>query len=399
MAKSRKKAPIKNLSAAEPERGRQLAEGVWRALRSIILGVCACMILLAGVLYVWQYVNDNYLLPADPDDHEAIYVVITRGTSISGIANQLEEAGIIRSSTAFKLYLDLGGHASKMKAGKYYLNKTMTLQEITEKLVRGDGGTQVTTFLIPEGATVEGMAAILVEQGILENGERFLELCRSAEEFKADYPFISDVLENPGEGRKYMLEGYLFPAKYEIYVGSTEESIIRRMLTKFGHVMNADFMERAAELNLTVDQVVTLASLIEKEGKVSDFPKIGSVFHLRLEKNMLLQTDPTILYFTGKKSGTQITQDDLNADSPYNTYKNKGLPVSAISNPGLDALKAALYPNEQAMRDGYLYFVLKDPETGELEFNKTLAQHNAAVEKYRPLWEEYERKLNQGQGE
>ncbi|MDD3243484.1 MAG: endolytic transglycosylase MltG [Eubacteriales bacterium] len=375
------------------DRPRLLTQGVWEVLRKIIMVVCACMILISGGLFAWKYVDEHYLLPADSQDHTPIRVTIKRGTSISGIASQLEEGGIIRSATAFKLYLDLGGHASKVKAGTYYLNKTMTMQEITEKMVKGDGGTQVTSFLIPEGTNVEQMAASLVEQGVLESPDAFLELCRTGKGLTADYDFIKAVANNPGDGRKYVLEGYLFPARYEIYVGSSEETIIRKMLNKFANVMNEDFVKRAGELDLSVDQVVALASLIEKEGKTSNFSKVSAVFHLRLKKGITLASDPSILYFTGKKTTSEITADDLATDSPYNIYKNKGLPVSAVSNPGLNALKAALYPDEKTMDAGYLYFILKDPETGELEFNKTLAEHNAAREKYAPLWQAYEEKL------
>lgn len=368
---------------------------IWYVLRGVIMFVSAAMIIVSGILFAWQYVDDHYLLPADSSDNTPIKVTIVRGTSISGIAEQLEEAGIIRSATALKMYLDLGGHASSMKAGSYYLNKAMTLQQITEKLAKGDGGNAVTTFLIPEGTNIEQMAASLVEQGVLDSPDRFLELCRTGEAFKDDYPFIQDVIDNPGQGRKYVLEGYLFPAKYEIYVGSSEETIISKMLSKFSNVMNEDFVTRAQELDMSVDQVVTLASLIEKEGKTKDFARISAVFHLRLQKNMALATDPSILYFSGRKSTSEITDEDLNTDSPYNTYKYKGLPVGAITNPGLDALKAALYPDENTMDEGYLYFILKDPETGELEFNKTLAEHEAAWAKYEPLWKAYEEKLAQ----
>ena len=135
---------------------------------------------------------------------------------------------------------------------------------------------------------------------------------------------------------------------------------------------------RAEEIGMTMDQVLTLASMIEKEAKKADFAKVSAVFHNRLDQGMLLQSDPTVHYVTGERR-MALRQSDLAVDSPYNTYKVSGLPVGPICNPSPEAINAALYPDESYVAEKYLYFCSKDPNTGELYFSKTLEEHNVVV--------------------
>ncbi|MDR0929963.1 MAG: endolytic transglycosylase MltG, partial [Oscillospiraceae bacterium] len=147
---------------------------------------------------------------------------------------------------------------------------------------------------------------------------------------------------------------------------------------------------RAEELGMTMDEVITLASLIEKEGKAADFNKVSAVFHGRLQLGMALGSDVTIKYYTGSQK-MALTNTELNTDSPYNTYLHQGLPPGPICNPSKAAIQAALYPDEAFLSEGYLYFCSTSPEEGTLVFNKTLAAHEAAVRQYQPLWLEYDR--------
>lgn len=141
---------------------------------------------------------------------------------------------------------------------------------------------------------------------------------------------------------------------------------------------------------MTMDEVFTLASMIEKEAKTADFAKVSSVFHNRLKQNMTLGSDVTVKYVSGSEKMV-LSGSDLSVESPYNTYTRKGLPVGPICNPSMDAVVAALYPDEQYLAQKYLYFCSKDPNSGELYFSKTQEEHDAAVAMYRPLWEEYDR--------
>ena len=145
---------------------------------------------------------------------------------------------------------------------------------------------------------------------------------------------------------------------------------------------------------MDMDEVITLASIIEKEGLRASFSKVSAVFHNRLKENMSLGSDVTVQYALGIKR-LVLTQSELDTDSAYNTYRIKGLPVGAICNPGDAAIEAALYPDGDYLEEGYLYFALTDPETGELAFTKTLEEHNEVVKQYRPLWEAYDKKNQQ----
>jgi len=190
--------------------------------------------------------------------------------------------------------------------------------------------------------------------------------------------------------RLYALEGYLSPNTYEIYTNSSADIIIRRLLSQTEAAYSLSYDERAQELGLTMDEVFTLASMIEKEAKTADFAKVSAVFHNRLKKGMTLGSDVTIKYVSGSQKMV-LSSGDLSVDSPYNTYQRKGLPIGPICNPSMGAVVAALYPDEQFVAQKYLYFCSKDPDSGELYFSKTQQEHDAAVAMYRPLWEEYDR--------
>jgi UPF0755 protein len=231
--------------------------------------------------------------------------------------------------------------------------------------------------------TVETMAQTLVDKGIYENDTQFLALCKDGTDF-SNYPFIEDVIQKEDD-RAYALEGYLFPDTYQIYTDSSEEVVIRKLLDRFDQIFTNEYISKADELGFTIDQVVTLASIIEKEGKPKDFKKISAVLHNRLAQDMPLQSDATLQYATGLKK-LLFTDSEKETDSPYNTYQNKGLPVGPICNPSKNAIEAALFPDEQYMEEGYLYFSLTTPESGDLVFAKTLEEHNENVDKWSPYW-------------
>jgi UPF0755 protein len=373
---------------ADRQRLRRLLEGGWSFVRLLLILTSSVLLVLSGCLWAWDYVDNHYLKPADVNDHTPVIVDIEPRSSVSTIARILEENGIIRSKSVFKYYVDLMGYGSKLKAGTYILNRQMTLYEIMEKLAKGEGKARVMKFLVIEGMAIEAMAESLLQQKAIDSKEKFLDLCRDGDSF-VKYAAISDIHIPENENRRYLLEGYLFPATYEIYVDSSEETVIEKMLNKFALVMKPEYIERAEQLNMTVDQVITLASMIEKEGKTSDFARISAVFHNRLNRDMRLESDATVQYALGIRK-LYLTDEEITIDSPYNTYKIEGLPIGPICSPSQKAIEAALYPDETTMSEGYYYFATKDPLSGELVFSKTLEEHEAAVEQYRPLWKAYD---------
>ena len=235
--------------------------------------------------------------------------------------------------------------------------------------------------------TVEDIAARLVSAGCFDDAKRdeFLALCNDKDAF-ADNKYIKSVLETAQlDGRKYLLEGYLFPDTYEFYADALPKDVVTKLLRRFDAVFTMQYEARAEELGLTVDQVITLASIVEWEALPKDYKKVSAVFHNRLDADMRLDSCATLRYVTGLKKFV-YTAEEQAIDSPYNTYKVTGLPIGPIANPGQKAIEAALYPDEEFMNEGYLYFCNKDPETGDLAFARDLKEHEANVAMYSPLW-------------
>ena len=373
----------------EREYGPYWYNVLWRVVRPVLV-LAGSLLVVVGILSsIWGSVYDAYLAPADETNHTAIAFTVESGQSLTRVANNLEAAGLIRNRTVFKYYCDFAGMGQKIQAGSYELTPAMTMAQIAEQLTMGDGNPIVRNITYIPGWTLEEFAASLVEKGVLTDSEEFLALCRTGEAF-SDYYYIADVLATPDVAqRKYVLEGYLAPDTYEVYVTATAEDIIRKLLSQTDHVYPAEFQARAEELGMTMDQVITLASLIQKEARDSDFAKTSAVFHNRLKQGMKLQSDVTIHYVTGLRK-MSLTNSDLALNSPYNTYQVSGLPLGPICSPSEAAIQAALYPDETYLAENYLYFCAKDPESGELHFSRTLQEHEQAVAIYAPLWREYD---------
>ncbi len=363
--------------------------GLWKVLRPILVGLTVLVLVTGICMTVWNKLYGEFAAPADPTDKGEYAFEITSGQSLNRVASNLEEAGLVRSKTVFKYYCDFAGMGQKIQVGNYTLRKDMTLKEIAERLTAGDGNPLVRNITLIPGESIEEFAAKLVANGTLETPDRFLELCRSGEAFR-DYYYIADVLSGgTARNRKYVLEGYLAPNTYEVYTNATEEEIIRKLLSQTEAVFPEEYQEQAETLGMTMDQVLTMASMIEKEAKESDFARVSAVFHNRLKSGMMLQSDVTIHYITGVRR-MNLGDADLKIQSPYNTYVNRGLPVGPICNPSPAAVKAALYPDAAMVAEKYLYFCAKEPESGELYFSRTLEEHERAVAVYAPLWQQYD---------
>lgn len=389
----RKKSPSRSARKTEKTPSGTV---VWRVFKPVLGVLIALAIVGVGLKIAFDYAYGHYFAPVDKNDTTVKEVVIEKGSSLSQISKTLEENGIIRSSTVFKLYVDFSDMSSKLLAGTFELSPSMDFDDIVKVLKRPTSINETMKITFVEGSTAEDMAERTAEVGLFDNKNDYLKAAKTGEEF-LDYDFIKDVIVANGKSnssREYVLEGYLFPDTYEVYTETDVATVINKQLTRFSQIFTDDYKARAEELGLTIDQVVTLASIIEKEGTGEDMPKISAVFHSRLKKNMPLQSDATLMYVL-KENRLVVTTKDTQIDSPYNTYKNLGLPIGPICNPSAAAIEAALYPDQEILNGGYLYFCLGDPETGEVFYSKTLEEHAAIQAKYKDKWAELDKKNQQ----
>ena len=363
---------------------------IWRLVRPVMV-FAASFVIVCGLIYTGLgKINDMFFAAVDEADTAVVEFEIASGSSLSTVSRKLEEAGLIHNHTVFKYMADFMGMGQKIQSGDYELTRAMSATEILDQLVSGDGKPLTMKITVIPGWTVEDVAAYLVEQKVFKKPDEFLALCRTGETF-GGYYFVDEVLaQEDASSRRYALEGYLSPNTYEIYTSAGAESIIRKLLSQTDSAWASSYQERAQEIGMTMDQVFTLASMIEKEAKTAEFAKVSAVFHNRLKQNMTLGSDVTVKYASGSEK-MALSNSDLAVDSPYNTYQHKGLPVGPICNPSMDAVIAALYPDEQYVAQKYLYFCSTDPSSGELHFSKTLEEHETVVAYWRSKWEEYDR--------
>ena len=319
----------------------------------IIILIIILLIIAAAVLGGLLYLN-NLDGALDPDSTEEISVEIPEGTYASGVGEILEEKGVITSALKFKLYLRFSKFDGTMKAGNYTLSPSMDFDTIIEKLVSNE--VNDLTVTIPEGLTYEQTAMKLAEQGA-GSYEGFI---RAIELDMYDYSWI----------RGNSLEGYLMPDTYSIPVGSSEHDIIDMMLQNFEKQVVSLYEETDNKItkNYNLNEIATVASIIERECKVDDERRlVSSVIYNRIDNNIMLQMCSTVQYLILKETGEVkevLYYDDLNIDSPYNTYIHYGLPPAPICSPGLACFKAALKPK----KTDYLYFVLSADLDGTSKF-------------------------------
>ncbi len=328
----------------------------------VIFYLLIIFLFLAGVLGVlgWKWVYSK------GDNSEAIFVV-QKGETVNTIAANLFNQGLIDCPEVFRFYVWLKGKEDKIIAGRHQIPARVSLAEVLYILTSKSKADEISLRFI-EGWTIADMADYLVKEGIIENPTELKQRAK-VKYFSDQYDFLPKIEEQES------LEGYLFPDTYRVFVDASVDDIIVKMLDNFG--------KKTADLRLEVEKqgksfrdVVILASILEKEVKSEEDMKIAAdIFWRRLKAGMLLQADSTLNYFTGGENPS-LTAEELKIDSPYNSYKYKGLPPTPISNPGLKALTAAVYPTA----NDYWYF-LTDKE-GKAYFAKTLAEHNANKRKY-----------------
>ncbi len=291
-----------------------------------------------------------------------VIVNIPKGASLSQVGAILHEKGVISSRLVFKLVAMIRGEQRKIQAGEYSLKTGSDAGVVLDQLISGK--TLMLPFTVPEGYTIFQTAEVFQQAGIMSARE-FMTTVR-------DKKFIKGL----GLGAD-TLEGYLFPDTYFLKPSEMKDGkkLIARMVNEFRRVYDAEVGPIAEKNGWTMNQVVTLASLIEKEARAHEHGKVSAVFHNRLRKRMRLQSDPTVIYGI-KPMGAPITRSDLKKKHPYNTYQNFGLPPGPIASPGRASLVAAVKPEPV----DYLYFVAKND--GTHQFSKTLKEHNRWVNLY-----------------
>lgn len=289
------------------------------------------------------------------------FVDIAPGLGSMAIGERLVESGVVRDELTFRVALWTSGRARDLKAGEYRFDRALGALDVVDRLVKGDVYKRMLTFA--EGLTIVEMSNVFEERGF-GSGEDFIRAARSPDLIKELDPTAAD------------LEGYLFPETYALPRNTPASDVVKQMVTLFKQTFDADLRAAAAAAKLSVREAVTLASLVEKEtAQASERPLVAAVYRNRLARHMPMQADPTVIYAlqkTGRFNGN-IRKDDLQFDSPYNTYRYSGLPPGPIASPGRASLEAAIRPADV----GYLYFVSRND--GTHVFADTLSEHNRNV--------------------
>lgn len=381
---------------------------LWKILRPVLIFFCSVLIVIGIVSFGYDKIYTNFLGPADPGNVNLVGFEIESGQSVTSIGTSLEQAQLIRSGDVFKYMVQFEGVGNQLSYGSYELSPSMTVSQIIDELTSGSQTNERTITIVP-GWTCEDVADYLVEEGAIDTAEEFLALCNDVDRFVGD-SYALKFAQDAGmlNGRKYALEGYLAPDTYRIFKSASAESIISTLLDQHNKVIDrvyyADNVQYRVDENgeysqvetyqsdLTMDQFITLASMIEKEaGKTEDYSKVSAVFHNRLRLGMKMESDPTATYLSGL-SHYVLTQEELNDQNLYNTYVIPALPVGPICNPSNAALVAAMHPDMDYIEQGYMYFCATDPKTDELAFAITREEHLANVAKYQQMWAEYDAK-------
>lgn len=321
------------------------------------------MIILSGGVGGFFYVRRELFVPLSQGTEEK-YFEIKQGESVKEIANSLKSAGFIRNPWVFIGYLTYKGTTGKLIAGDYILRENMTLVEIAAALTSGK--TAQKRITIPEGWTVKEIAEYLDKNEIVKQEDFLL-----ATKKNYNFDFLKDKPQNKDPS------GYLFPDTYNLSYNVTVDEIVLKMLENFDRKLDSNLRQEIKNSGKTIFEVLTMASIVEKEvSKDEDRAKVAGIFYKRIENNMKLEADATISFITGKND-PQSSYEDTQINSPFNTYLYPGLPPGPICNPGLSAIKAAIYPKETNY-----WFYLSRQDTGETIFSETYEEHLQAKEIY-----------------
>ena len=339
--------------------------------------IALLLIVIIGGFFTWNYIKSE-TQPVDTAQTELVSFEIEQGASVKEVSKALEKEGIIRNSKLFNFYLKFK-NVSGFKSGLYHVSKSMTLDEIIAELSGAgkDKDQNATKVLIREGEQLTDIAKE-VEKSTKYSAEDFMAKVQDEDFLRYLVQKFPKLLTQSYNGYqvKYVLEGYLYPATYDMNDSKTLQMLITEMVAKTDEVMSK-YYDKILESDYTLQEIMALASLIEKEGtKLEDRKKISSVFHNRIKENMKLQTDVSVQYALGEhKESLSLT--DLEVDSPYNLYLNYGVGPGPYNSPSEDSIVAALEPE----KTDYLYF-LADIHTKEIYYAKTYEEHLELKAKY-----------------
>ena len=315
------------------------------------------------LLFIFFFICFEIYIPINPRSHETITYTVQKGWGDDEIAKDLQKLEIIRNNYFFRLYVVVSLQHSNLQAGEYNLSPKMSIYQIAKKMAQGDVIRD--TVVILEGWDIKDIAEYVQSKGICDQNE-FIALTQK--DYSSEFSFLQDKPKN------LSFEGYLFPDTYEISKGESCEDILSLMLNNFDKKLTPELRTEIKKQNKSIFDVITMASMIEKEVRgLNDKKIVSGILWKRLAINMPLQLDSTVNYITGG-SRPSVSIKETKIDSPYNTYKYPGLPKGPISNPGMSSITAAVYP-----KSTNYWFWLSD---GITHFSETLAQHNEARVKY-----------------
>ncbi|ATF64057.1 endolytic transglycosylase MltG [Streptococcus gordonii] len=384
-------ASKETLSRSAKERQANKKKRQNNVAKKIVWTIIALLLVTLAVtgVFVYSYI-DSALKPVNANDTEYVTLEIPAGSSAKEIGSILEKKGLIKSGQVFNYYSKFKSYAN-FQSGYYNLQKSMDLDTIAKALQKGGTDTPQPPTLgkvvVPEGYTLNQIAEAVEKSGnkkVSISAKDFLSKVQDESfisKMVAKYPKLLSGLPTKDSGVKYRLEGYLFPATYNYTSDTTAETLIDQMLATMDSKLST-YYEVLESKNLTVNDVLTLASLVEKEGSTDEDRKnIASVFYNRLNQGMPLQSNIAILYAEGKLGKkTTLAEDaaiDTNIDSAFNVYKNPGLMPGPVDSPSLSAIEATVNPN----KTDYLYFVA-NTETGTVYFATTYEEHAKNVEEH-----------------
>lgn len=327
-------------------------------------------IVIIGIVLVFLlgYVHINHKLHGKASNSQVEQsFVIKEGEGVNPIATRLQKTGLVSHRLWFEFYIWSKNRESNIVTGTYNLRPDMTIPEIVDVITSGKGAKEDQTITIIEGWDDNQIGEYLAGKGIVGK-DTFLDEASLLEKYRPYYSFLSDLKNDR------TLEGYLFPDTYNVIVGkTTPDQLVYRMLLNFNQKLTDTMKEDIKKSGHSMDEIVIMASIIEREvSKDEDRKIVSGIFWNRIKQRQPLQSCATISYILGVNK-KQYSFEDTRVDSPYNTYIKKGLPPGPIGNPGLSAIKAAIYPQDS----DFVYF-LSDPKTGETIFSRTLDEHNQA---------------------
>jgi UPF0755 protein len=331
-------------------------------MKRFVLALLALVVVGLGAGAVWVLLGSES--PYKGYEAPEVFVDVPVGSGPAAIGRRLTQAGVVRDELSFRVALWRSGQARRLQAGEYRFDTPMSAREVIDKIARGDVFLRPITF--PEGLTIQQMSQIYER----DSGGSAADLVRAA----GSAALIHDL-----DPAATDLEGYLFPSTYSLPRSTTASQLVERMITAFRDALAPEIVDRATARGFSVRELVTLASLVEKEtARPEERPLVAAVYLNRLKIGMGLQCDPTVIYAlerAGRYTG-DLTREDLHVDSPYNTYRYAGLPPGPIAAPGRASLEAAASPADVP----YIYFVSRGD--GSHVFAVTLDEHNRNVVEY-----------------